>query len=43
MGDCFLNKCAIKKQETLVLFDLSIRERNKELVLLMPVKANLNL
>lgn len=26
-----------------MLFDLSIRERNKELVLLMPVKANLNL
>jgi len=43
VGDCFLNKCAIKKQEILVLFNLSIRERDKELVLLVPVKANLNL
>lgn len=31
MGDCFLNKCAIKKQEILILFNLSISEKNKEL------------
>lgn len=41
--DCFLNKCARKKQEILMLPNLSISEQNKELVLPMPVKANLNL